>query len=189
MKRRIVLTILLVVILVMALSASAFAKGGSSTKTYRGSLVELNGSGVTGQVWITKLPGQLKVTISAYGLVPRKPHMQHIHGFMDGAQAVVPPMAADTNGDGFVSLAESVVYTGPVLLELKPYPTARKGGRIEFTWVYRGAALEKLSLDSVPLNRRVVMLHGGYWSSAYGMWEYDELLPVAACRIIGPAAK
>jgi hypothetical protein len=187
-KGKVFLTLVLVVVLLLTVTASAFARGGN-VSTYRASLVELNGSGVTGMVAITMLPGQLKVSVWAYGTVPRKPHQQHIHGFADGSQATVPPPEADTNGDGFVSLAEAVPYSGPVLLALTPYRSAKRAGFIVFTRVYRGADLAKLNLGDVTINRRVVMIHGGYWAPVYGTMEYDEMLPVAAGRIVGPIGK
>lgn len=185
MKGKVFLTILLVFVLALTLTASAFAKGGNVQK-YRVTLEPLNDSGVTGMAVLTRLPGQLKVQVWAYGLAPHRVHMQHIHGFMDGSQAMVPTAAADTNGDGYVDLAEALPVTGPVLLALEPYPTAKKVNFIVFTWVYRGAQLKKLMLDDVPLSRRVVVLHGGYWSPVYGEPQYSETLPVAAGKIVGP---
>jgi hypothetical protein len=108
---------------------------------------------------------------------------------VDGTPAMVPPPTADTSGDGFISIDEAMVFTGPALLDLMPHPVAKKSGRIEFTWVYRGAQLEALDLDGVPLNQRVFMIQGGFWTPTYGEMVYDRLLPVAAARIVGPSAK
>lgn len=191
MKGKVFLTILLVVVLMLTVTASAFAKGGNIVKSYRGSLVALNGSGVTGQVSITMLGNQqLKVSVWAYGLVSRRVHMQGLYGFADGTPAMVPPLTADTSGDGFISIDEAMAFTGPMLLDLVPHPVAKKSGRVEFTWVYRGAALKALNfVDGVPLNQRVFMIQGGFWTPTYGTMVYDKLLPVAAARIVGPSAK
>lgn len=183
MKGKLFLTILLVVVLVLMLTTSAFAKGGNVTR-YRASLQSLNGSDVTGMVVMTKIPGQLKVSVWAVGLVPAKQHAQHIHGFLSGAQAMVPGAAQDTDGNGFITLAEAVAVTGPVLLDVGPYPWTKKAGFTVFTRVYRGSELAKLSLDGNSLTKRVFMMHGGFWSPVYGEEMYEPTLPVAAGRIV-----
>lgn len=188
MKGKVVLTLLLVVVLALTVTASAFAKGGNVQK-YRATLEPLNDSGVTGMAVITRIPGQLKVSLWAYGVAPHKVHPQYICGFTDGSQAKVPTAADDTNGDGFVDFAEALSSTGPVLLALEPFPTAKKPSFVVFTRVYRGAQFKKLMLDDVPLNKRVVMVSGGYWTPVYGMPEYSETLPVAAGKIVGPTRR
>jgi hypothetical protein len=182
-KGKVFLVILLVIVLMLTLTASAFAKGGNVTR-YRASLQSLNGSDVTGMVVLTKIPGQLKISVWAVGLVPAKQHAQHVHGFLSGAQSQVPGAAQDTNGDGYVSLTEAVAVTGPVLLDVGPYPWSKKAGFVVFTRVYRGSELAKLSLDGNSLTKRVFMIHGGYWSPIYGEEMYEPTLPVAAGRIV-----
>jgi hypothetical protein len=189
-KGKVFLTFALVVILALTLTASAFARGGSPAKTYRANLITLNGSGVTGQVSIQLLPlEQMKVMVWAYGLAPRKAHMQALLGFKNGSQSVVPPPAADTSGDGYISFAEALPFTGPVLLDLTRasdvFPAAKKSGMLVFTWVYRGKdVLKDLDLGGVPLTKRVFMIQGGFRAPAYGPAVYDPTLPVAAARLV-----
>jgi hypothetical protein len=108
---------------------------------------ELNGSGVTGGALLAvndmNTPGDLlddtlTVFIAAKGLEPNQVHIQHIHGFSGegAAEAVTPPPSADTDGDGFIELAEGLPFYGEILLNLSsrrvpvwraspPRPTAR----------------------------------------------------------------
>ena len=177
----------LVAVLVLSLAASAVAV--PMIRTYRATLVELNGSGVTGTAEITMLPmGNFRVKVSAYGLEPGKRHEQHIHGFANGKRATVPPPDQGIYGDGITSLEEALAYTGPVLLPLTPYARANPSGFQEFTRMYRGSDLDDLDLDEVPLTNRVIMLHGGYMPAVYAYYGeiYDPMLPVAAGQIVGP---
>ncbi len=181
--KRVIALVVLVAVFALGIAGTASARG--VVRGYRAALTELNGSGVTGMVAITKLPGQLKVSVWAYGLVPQKQHAQHIHGFADGTPAVLPGDAADTDHDGFVQLDEAVKYTGPVLLALTPYPKANPMRFYVFTTVYQGSALTQLDPFGTDLTRRVVMVHGGYWQTPYyGLRKYDALLPVAAGKIV-----
>jgi hypothetical protein len=184
-KGKVFLLIALVVVLVLALAASAFAV--PMTRTYRATLVELNGSGVTGMAEITLLPqGMVRVKVEAHGLAPGKRHEQDIYGFRSGAPSMIPPADTGAYSDGITSLEEALAYTGRVLLELTPYPRANPSGFQEFTRVYRGAEVKHLDLGDVPLNNRVIMILGGYMPSTYYGPSYDPTLPVAAGKIAGP---
>lgn len=61
---------------------------------------------------------RLAVAVSAQGLEPNQPHVQHIHGFVSGQEAVEPTLAADTDGDGYIEGAEGGPFWGPVMLGL-----------------------------------------------------------------------
>ena len=80
----------------------------------------LNGSGVTGEALVgyDEKTHTLTVAINASGLEPNMPHIQHIHGFPDGTDAMTPTSALDTDGDGFIELAEGATSYGPILLNL-----------------------------------------------------------------------
>ena len=185
MKGKVFLTFALVVILALTLTASALAKGGKAPQVYRANLIALNGSGVSGQVTVEVLPGNLvTVTLSARGLVRREVHMQHILGFANGSQSIVPPPTADTNGDGYISFAEALPFTGPMLLDLTPYPAGTKNSKIEFTHTYRMPAIKALDLNQVPLSKRAIMIQGGFRAAVYGRPVYDPTLPVAAARFV-----
>jgi hypothetical protein len=80
----------------------------------------LNGSGVTGEAIIgyDERADSITVAISASGLEPNQTHIQHIHGFAAGGDAMTPPPTADADGDGFVELAEGLPFYGEILLDL-----------------------------------------------------------------------
>lgn len=181
MRKTVLLVCLVALVLVLLLPVAAQAKPTNWGNNVM--LKELNGSGVAGNVAIKKVHGQLIVNVWAWGLVPKKEHKQYINGFANGSQAGCPPAMADTNGDGYVSLVEALPYTGSMLLALKPYPKANRRGVINFQRVYRGSDLAALKLDTVPLSRRVVVLHGGWVMPPYGEKMYDQTLPVA-CGVI-----
>lgn len=187
MKARLLLVIALVAVVFATVVASASAV--PMTRVYHATLVELNGSGVTGTAQFTQLAnGNFKVRVWADGLVPFRVHSQHIRGFEDGSPAMVPPPDDGPYSDGIISLEEAAVYTGPSLLALKPYVRASGIGSQRFTQVYRGAELSRLNLEGVPLSSRVVMLQGGYLPAIYSYYGnlYDVNLPVAAGQIVGP---
>jgi len=186
-KGKILLLGVLITVLVLSLASSAFAV--PMVRTYRATLVELNGSGVTGTAEITMLPmGNFRVKVSAYGLEPGKRHEQAIRGFANGKQATVPPPDQGIYGDGITSLEEALAYTGPVLLPLTPYVRANPSGFQEFTRMYRGSELDDLDLDEVSLRSRVIMLQGGYLPAVYAYYGeiYEPTLPIAAGEIVGP---
>ena len=80
----------------------------------------LNGSAVSGQAALAydAIADTLNVRIRATGL-EAGPHPAHIHGDLGPSfDAEVPPPAADTDGDGFIDLAEGVPFYGGILLTL-----------------------------------------------------------------------
>lgn len=143
-------------------------------KEYRVSLAALNHSGVHGTATLALEGNQLTVTVNAMGLEAGKPHPQHIHGFMDNSRnSTCPTMAADTNGDGVVDLAEGLPSYGPVLLELGPMPMADAEGRIMYTHTF------EITKDLLPLQNRAIVLHG---LTVNG--EYIATLPVACGQVM-----
>ena len=116
--------------------------------------------------------GVLRVKIRARGLEPNQVHMQHIHGMANGSAAVCPPPAADVNGDSLISFPEGLPYFGPVLRGLTLqgltiYPTADSRGNVRYQATFSGAKLAALQLRDVPLENRVVVLHGMTINGAY----------------------
>ncbi len=186
MKGKVLLLMCLAVVLVLATATSAFA--AAQVTSYRADLVELNGSGVTGNAVISILPtGNLKVQVFAWGLVPCKSHAQAIYGFENGDQSTVPTPPVGPYTDGFIRYADALVSTGPPLLKLKPYVYADSTGYQAFTKVYmvRTSVIAPLDLANVSLTKRVIMLHGGYLPGVYTD-VYCPRLPVAAAQIYGP---
>src|SRR4029450_3324504 len=86
--------------------------------TVKAKLVEQNGSGVSGTVSLTAQGnGGLKVVIQSHGLVPGKPHAQHIHGSAHGGHFACPTLKKnDTDGDGVLTNEdENGAYASVVL--------------------------------------------------------------------------
>lgn len=140
---------------------------------YRVSLDALNQSGVTGVALLTLRESRLTVSIEARGLEAGKQHMQHVHGLASG-NSTCPTASADANKDGVISLAEGTASYGDVRLGLTPFPTATSNGGISFT--------ETFTVDRdqlLPLENRVILLHGKTIGSAY-----DETVPVACGEIV-----
>ena len=78
--------------------------------SFKGTLITLNNSGVTGTFTVEQMgQGQIRVSIHATGLEPTtNPHVAHIHGVQGKTNASCPTMAQDTDGDGYVELAEGL---------------------------------------------------------------------------------
>lgn len=104
--------------MLMALLVPAAAQQESaSSRTYTADLNALNETGADGTATITVTGTQLTVEIQATGLSPNLPHAQHLHGAFD-KEHVCPPPSADTDGDGFVSVAEGVPFYGGIQVSL-----------------------------------------------------------------------
>ena len=174
--KRVLVALILSVVLVLMVAAPAPA---AAPQVYRATLSPLNASGVGG-IAIFKIQGAvLRSVVPVHGLEAGQVHMQHIHGMVDGSLATCPPPSADANGDGLISFAEGLPFYGPVLLPLRPYPTANAGGSVNTRQMFSGAQLAALMLDNVPLTNRVVVVHG---MTVNGI--YDPSLPVACGPIV-----
>ncbi|HEX2555484.1 MAG TPA: hypothetical protein VHL98_17440 [Microvirga sp.] len=93
-------------------------------QVYVGEFEAINGSGVTATAILTVDrggPGSeddlLTVRIKATGL-DEGLHIQHMHGFETGQDAVTPNRRDDSDGDGFVELLEGLPDYGGILLNL-----------------------------------------------------------------------
>ncbi len=173
---------------------------------YSSDLTPLNDSGVFGTVQMTMDDNLLTVHIEAHGLEADQLHPQHIHGLFgpDGAPtaSVLPTMALDTDGDGYIELGEGQAAYGPVLLPLTSppggaagdYPVANNGGNINFKETYDLTDAGVFADDFVrsmllPLSLREIVLHGmtvagdvgaGTGGEVDGTPGYKASLPVAA---------
>ena len=151
------------------------SKSFNLNKTYTADISALNNSGVSGTATLTLEGDMLTVHLMASGLEPNKLHIQHIHGFTDNNKnAICPPMSADTDGDGIVSLTEGLPFYGPILLSLDPSQKA-PDGTINYTQTFAVTA------DMLPLQNNVIVLHGLTVNGTY-----EVTLPVA-CGAIKPS--
>jgi len=94
----------------------------SGTSTYTATFTPLNNSGVSGTSDLTLNGSTLTVTVNATGLEPNQQHEQHIHGFADNSQSVIPAFppdpSVDTNGNGIIEDMEAEAVVGPPILGL-----------------------------------------------------------------------
>lgn len=111
--------------LIVPAAITLSATPASAAIIFNVDLGALNDSGVTGSGTFTLADDSstLTVNLTATGLEPGQVHVGHIHGlFSEGAtgtpvNSTVPGPQQDTDGDGFVELAEGSATYGPVLLE------------------------------------------------------------------------
>ena len=179
------------------------------------SFTPLNGSGVSGRAAIAydAIEDTLQVRIRASGL-EAGPHPAHIHGDLDpDFDAVVPPAAADTDGDGFIDLAEGVPFYGGILLSLDEedgsFITVGADGILSYNRTF--SAIDESSgifnfMTSSPddpqadpaLDRTEIVLHGrtladgeganpfgrDAFGEATGEGGYNIALPIAAGSLV-----
>lgn len=143
----------------LAAPAQAAHKGG--TKTYSGSLTELNGSGATGSSTFTLRGNTFTASVDVSGLDDAL-HPQHIH---EGA--VCPPPEADVNNDGYIDVIEGIPFYGPVFINLDN-DLADPAGTLEFpsgeSYSYDGtgtrSSYQTATGDALKLGTRHVVVHG-----------------------------
>ncbi len=131
----------------------------------------------TGTARFTIAGDTLTLQVNAQGLYPGTMHLQHYHGFTDGQDAICPPPAADTNGDGFIDLIETQPFTGITLVPLHDNPTSLEiqvptypvasdpGGAINYEQTVAVSALESALLSAhgisdLAFEQRTVFIHG-----------------------------
>jgi hypothetical protein len=185
------------------------AAPASAATTFNANLGQLNGSGVSGTVsfLLSDDRSTLTVNLMASGLEPNQAHIAHIHGlFSNGATGTpvnssVPGLSQDTDGDGFIELAEGVPTYGPVLV---PFPefTVDASGNANYSRVFNlldpttfngtFTQTDLLGADLMSLDLREVVLHGmtvpagpgaGTPGEVNGTNGYLLALPVAAGEI------
>lgn len=182
--------------------------GASAAPIYTANLGQLNNSSVTGNATLTydSTASTLNVMIQASGLEAGMPHPAHIHGVI-GGNSVSPTMANDSDGDGYVELAEARPSYGPILLPLSSppggavadFPTA-SDGTISFSQTYDLSSMTTFAdgydqTNLFPFDNREVVLHGMTLAAgegadggeADGTAGYKATLPVASGVITAQA--
>lgn len=180
------------------LSAALQAFAGAD-RVFFADLNELNNSNAEGGALLVFKGSQLTVVTAARGVDPNEVHIQHVHGFEDGRNAVVPTLAQDDDRDGFIELAEGLDTYGPILLNLTSTPggglegfPAPSGDSFLFSQTYdindsKNGDLAKL-LDDVSLNRREIVLHGLNVEAGFGAGTTGEIDGTAGYKLVLPIA-
>lgn len=132
---------------------------GKNAKMYTVDFGELNDSGVSGTAELILEGVDLTVKLSLDGLEPGG-HAQHIHGYKENnKKSKCPPASADTDNDGYITLAEGVPFYGGVLLPLtdadENFPMADENGHLEYEMTF-----EDVTKDLTPLQNKTIVIHG-----------------------------
>lgn len=119
----------------------------------------------------------LKTTILAANVTPDQEHMQHLHGFDGGENSTCPPSSADTDDDGFISLAEGEPFYGGVQLALTneddSYPVANSVGVYTYQRTFDLTGVTLPDWENMSL-----VIHGADVEGSY-----EPTLPVACGEV------
>lgn len=158
-------------------SPPIFENPDSPADYYKTCAYPMNGTTSVALAFFEVQDNILKATVLAAGVTPNQPHAQNIHGKEDGSNSSCPPASADTNDDGFVSLAEGLPYYGGVKLPLNfedgTYPVANAAGFYTYQRTF--------DLSSTPLSNwenLAVVVHGRNVNGTY-----EASLPVACGEV------
>jgi hypothetical protein len=144
----------------LAVPISVAAQDGKSTTIAKADLRPLNHSGASGQAELRLSADHktLTVLIQARGLERGGDHISHIHGLSDNGQPVdstCPTTAQDSDGDGFVELAEGAQTYGPILIDFMNIDPDQDG-RVNFKKTVQLSGSEM----ALPLQMRHIVIHG-----------------------------
>ena len=160
---------------VTATVATQPADASNGAVVTRGTLVELNHSGVHGVATLVEQAGQLRANLNGHGLEPGQMHMQHIHGFGNGTQAHCPDMSL-AGADGVLSFADGLPAYGPVLITLGHDVTPASDVAYSRSFASTDAGAPETSLGA--FDQYVIVVHGMTTSGSF-----DPSLPVA-CAVL-----
>ncbi len=195
------------------LSASLIGFSAASSQahaSFTADLNALNNSGVTGTVLLELSDDMesLTVTVDAMGFEPNQPHVGHIHGLFamgQPADSQIPTLEQDTDGDGFVELAEGAVKYGPIILPLETITTPDGSASYTMTYdltdssIFANNVLTPeegdtfVASDLFPLTFREIVYHGlsvdegvgaGTEGEINGTGGYIAVLPASAGEIV-----
>jgi hypothetical protein len=182
---------------------------------YSTDLTALNNSGVDGRavLLIDQDTRTLTVDIKASGLEQGPMHIQHIHGFADDTDAKSPTIAQDSDGDGFVELAEGLATYGPIQLNLTlnpensahdhgtdghdhtdqaMFPTVGADGKLSYHEVFTFAVDDPNAsaiFDGItPLEAKEIVIHGLTTNANQGAGTTGEVDGTDGYKLVLPVA-
>lgn len=162
-------------------STPIFDDPQSESDFYKTCAYPMNGSNSVALAYFEVTGNTLKATVLASGVTPNMPHAQHIHGFEDGTNSTCPPMEADENGDGLISISEGAPYYGGPLLFLdyedETFPTANADGFYTYQRTFDIAGMSLPNWEDLS-----VVVHGMN-VDVDGEEEYVGTLPVACGQV------
>ncbi len=180
-------------------------EGHSNPMLYVAQLTPLNNSGVQGAAAFAIHNGEFTARVFATGMAPNLVHPQHIHGLPnfqnstcpgpDAAKRIPNSPANVANPDQLISIQEGLPEYGPVRVHLDnrltaagapgTLPTANAAGVVNYLQKRPLAELQDALGDFqlLPLEEKVVVLHGGFVTGADGQQRYEPSLPVACAEI------
>lgn len=171
-----------------ATAVSAQSDGATAYTAALNALPNTRGRG-TASLLLSGDKRTLTVKIEASGLDSGGVHLSHIHGRSAGGEPVdstCPTIAEDTDGDGFVELAEGAVRYGPILIDFMNIDPDQDG-EVQFSKTIRLTGDENI----LPLTNRHIVIHGmnvgavgaNTPGEVNGTAEYKVLLPVLCGEI------
>ena len=184
----------LAVVTSMVLASVAFANGTPQQRDFKAKLNPLNRSGAHGVAYLHQEGRKLTVKSRTYGMAPKLPHAQHIHGFKK-AVSECPTLAA-SGRDNLITTAEGQPSYGPIQVSLTTrgdtspasglavsrFPVAGRFGVVNY-WrtfyaplhVARNLGKKAIVQHGVDLNH-----NGRYDFKSAGRSELDPSLPQEA---------
>ncbi|UJH91267.1 hypothetical protein LZ575_00190 [Antarcticibacterium sp. 1MA-6-2] len=154
-----------------------FEVPGSDSVLYKTCAYPINGTTSVALAVFELMDNQLKATVVAANVTPGRTHLQHLHGFTNGTNSTCPPMSADENNDGLISISEGAPFYGPVQLPLNyadnSFPTADANGWYTYQRTFDVTGLTLPSLEDLSLVVHGRMVNGNY----------EATLPVACGEV------
>ena len=190
MKKKLGVSLLLVVAAHLSLAPAAFAQ-----EAFQADLAPLNNSGASGTANLALEGDQLTTDITSQGLAPNLPHAQHIHG-LEQAISECPTILNDQNGDNLVNTTEGEPSYGPILtsfttegdtspasgLAVDRFPVANEDGTLMYDRTFDVPSNVAERLGEFAIVQHGVDLNGNgvYDEEAAGPSDLDPSLPQEA---------
>lgn len=163
-------------LLAFSLTAQS-ASAVHAAQNFSVNFTQINGQGANGSATLTLNEGatSLFVQIMASGLEAGGPHVAHIHGLFSNVtsgtpvDSRTPTIAQDTDGDGFIELAEGLATYGPIIIDFGNIDP-NLDGVINFSQTFNllqsstftggYGRTDLLGADLMSLDLREIVIHG-----------------------------